>query len=69
MIVTGDLHKSHDLKHQVTLPLTDDNKVDAQGPSQLVPNLSEEWTFWNHGDPIQDYVFNYKFLNSKANDN
>ena len=50
-IVTGDLRAIRPAKHQVTLPLTDVNKVDARGPSQSVPNLSEERTFRNYWEP------------------
>ena len=50
-IVTVDLRSSHPAKHQVTLTL---NKANAHGPSQLVHNSSEEWTFQNHEEPLQD---------------
>ena len=42
LIVTGNLRTSHPAKHQVTLPLTGDNKAEARGLRQKVPDHSEE---------------------------
>ena len=42
LIVTGDLRMSHPARYQVTLLLTNVNRVDACGLRQLVLNLPEE---------------------------
>ena len=49
LIVTADLCESYPARYQVTLPLTDVNKVDARGPGQSVLNLPEERMFRNLG--------------------